>query len=295
MNSFLIPICIFLLLTISHLAIVSKRLATISSNAIFEIQSWTSTNEYVKYRQSQQQKVFFTILLFLIPLVLFKTLLEYHSGNNALDMILMIGTISIMLYCIWLNVFKLNANKPQHNLIVNERNENIEIKLSESIQTNSNSVIEADLKLVELQDDNLAPTNLLIEANNEIISNTKVPNDLKRYEEFISSHEEFKYFNKQNRQFELSKFSMNGRHTLEDSHACYLLQAYYFEEIKKRSFSNCKVNTTYHLKMNEFFNNEKQVKPSTLSHFRRTYINDSGMSVIKENEFYKELLKFHKK
>lgn len=294
MNSFLIPICLLLLLTISHLVIVSKRLATITSNAIFKIQHWTSTNEYALYRQSQQQKVLFTSLIFVIPLILYKTLIKYNTGIDAIDMTFLGGILLISLYCIWLNATKLNANIPQNSLNnTMDYQKNEEIELSKSIQ--GNSAIEADLKLVEAHDDSLAPTNLLIEPHNELISNTKFPNDIKRFEEFISSHEEFKYFNKKKRLFELSKFSMNGRHTLEDSHACFLLQAYYFEEIKKRSFSNSKVNSYYHLKTNKFFNNEHPINPATLSHFRKTYIRDSGISVLKENEFYRELLKFHKK
>jgi hypothetical protein len=287
MNSFIIPICLFFLLAISHLAIVSQKLATISSNAIFKVQYWTTTNEYVQYRQSQQQKALFTSLIFVTPLILYKILIEYNTGVDAIDMTFLVGIILVSLYCIWLNVFKLNANMPQYNSIDNQNNENVEIKLSKSVQAN--------LKFVEANDNNMTPANQLSESTNEIISNTKVSSDIKLFEEFIKSHEDLTFFNKKNREFELSDFSINGRNTLIQSHACYILIVYFFEEIKKSNAYNGKISTDYYEPINVFFNNKNLVKPSTLYHFRRQYLKNSGIVNLKESEFYKELLKFHKK
>ncbi len=270
MNTFLLLIYIFLLISIIHLAFFSNRLSIQFSKFLFDSIDYDNFKDYYSYKTKVNQTIFFSIVSFLFPLVSYKLLITYNSGNDTIDLIFLSCIILIALFGLWLD-----------------------IKQIDCIQLNKEIEICTTPTLLDYDTSSSLPQ---IKVNVETSLNSyDVSHDIKLFQEFLQSHSEFEDFDIKKKQFELSSYSINGKTILKHTHACLILIVFFYEEILYSKSYLDELSPNYYTPLNTYFNLSLEIDKTNWSSFKKKYIKDLGVISLKQSEFYSKLLIFHKK
>lgn len=211
---------------------------------------------------SDRIKLTLVFAFFIAPFVFLKQLWDLNHKNDFFNYICLSLIILSMIFCIWIIRKVINTDF----YLKSKKFHKIESALPEISKYKENTQTEL------------------------IINNDK-------YDDYLEKIKDFEYFDNTSNSFELTTFKINLNNSLISKHAYMILIVFWFEEVLKNKSYLDKLDSLYYEKINNLYlkNINSTISKQNWRYFKKQYLVDLKINDLKESDFYKELLKFHKK
>ncbi|WP_282054502.1 hypothetical protein [Maribacter luteus] len=262
MESLNILIIVFLLLTLTHTFLFSRRFIYIFKHV--------SPNSKELPTRKQNTEVYFRLsiafVFFLAPNLIYRGIMNAPNIKPDLLKISMIVLIFISTYLLWLSINKLKISKLYPPKIG-------------SLKSESRN------KTTDVKKKNMSAS--------QAIRQSILENEIQIFIEFI---DDFKFYNKEKNFFKLSSFKIKRKgKTITPAQACFILTLFWYHEIlHSNELLNQEVPSNIWKVWSKKLN-IKSVNPANWNKFKSSYLIDDKYQDIKELDFYHEFSNYYKK